>query len=362
MPRTASSSPYDFRRSLTAIADWSTANDYGTLTLLPYACVDIGSNTTRLLVADVEDGQLREVAAVREFTLLGSAAGADGSIPRAKINETAEAVAAQVATARRLGARLTTVVGTAVLRAAPNADELAHEVDRMTGFPLRVLSEAAEAELSFLGATSVSDLNGDGPVAVADVGGGSSEIAIGTPGETPMWWHSLAIGSAALAREYLASDPPPGAGVGTCRDRAAELIGALDPPAVSTALAVGGSATSLRLLAGPRLDDRSLERALHVLAHARCADVARDHEIDMRRVKLLPAGIAILAAIAGLLGVPLQVARGGPREGGILRLAAATTPDGGGLGLETPAPAPPRPSPPANRAAPRHATSRVGRA
>jgi exopolyphosphatase/guanosine-5'-triphosphate,3'-diphosphate pyrophosphatase len=102
------------------------------------------------------------------------------------------------------------------------------------------------------------------------------------------------------------------------------VIGALDPPPVQTALAVGGSATSLRLLAGPRLDDRALERALHVLAHATCADVARDHEIDIRRVKLLPAGIAILAAFAGLLGVPLQVARGGLREGVILRLAAAT--------------------------------------
>src|SRR3954471_7213620 len=307
------------------MAYWSTGSDYGTLLHLPYACVDIGSNTTRLLVADVEDGQLRELAAVREFTLLGTAAAADGTIPHAKIEETAEAVAAQVATALRLGAQLTTVVGTAVLRSAPNADELAVAVDRMTGFPLRVLSEAAEAELSFLGATSVSDLDGATPAAVAVVGGGSSEIAVGTPGEKPDWWRSLAIGSAALARECIASDPPTGEEVARCRDRAAEVIRALDPPPVSTALAVGGSATSLRLLAGPRLDDRALERALHLLAHANCADVARDHEIDVRRVKLLPAGIAILAAISGLLGVPLQVARGGLREGVILRLAAAQT-------------------------------------
>lgn len=307
------------------MAGWPTANDYGTLRHLPYACVDIGSNTTRLLVADVEDGYLRELAAVREFTLLGGAAGGDGSIPHAKIVETAEAVAAQVDTARRLGARLTTVVGTAVLRDAPNAEELASEIDRLTGFPLRVLSEAAEAELSFLGATSVSELTADGPVAVADVGGGSSEIAVGLPGQKPDWWHSLAIGSAALARECIAGDPPTGDEVARCRERAAEVVRELDPPPVSTALAVGGSATSLRLLAGPRLDDRSLERALHLLAHASCADVARDHEIDVRRVKLLPAGIAILAAIAGLLGVPLQVARGGLREGVILRLASAST-------------------------------------
>jgi exopolyphosphatase / guanosine-5'-triphosphate,3'-diphosphate pyrophosphatase len=287
--------------------------------------VDIGSNTTRLLVAEVEDGHLRELAAVREFTLLGSAAGEDGTIPHGKVVETAEAVAAQVDTARRLGARLITVVGTAVLRSAPNAGELAVEVERMTGFPLDVLPEAAEAELSFLGATSVSELDPDEAVAVADVGGGSSEIAVGTPGQNPTWWHSLAIGSAALARECIAGDPPSHGELAACRERAAEMISALEPPRVSTALAVGGSATSLRLLAGPRLDDRALERALHLLAHAPCADVARDHEIDIRRVKLLPAGIAILAAIAGLLGVPLQVARGGLREGVILRLASATT-------------------------------------
>jgi exopolyphosphatase / guanosine-5'-triphosphate,3'-diphosphate pyrophosphatase len=307
------------------MAYWSIPIDYANLLFLPFACVDIGSNTTRLLVAEVEADGMRELAAVREFTLLGSAAAADGTIPHLKMVETAEAVAAQVDTARRLGARLITIVGTAVLRTAPNAPELAAEVERMTGFPLNVLSEEAEAELSFLGATCVSDLDGAVSVAVADIGGGSSELAVGTPRERPTWWHSLAIGSAALARECLRSDPPAPEEVAHCRDRAAAVVRELDPPEVEVALAVGGSATSLRMLAGPRLDDRALERALHVLAHHSCADVARDFEIDVRRVRLLPAGIAILAAIAGLVGVPLQVARGGLREGAILRMASATS-------------------------------------
>src|SRR4051794_33427378 len=119
------------------MAYWSTGDDYGTLPLLPFACVDIGSNTTRLLVAEVEEDGLREVAAVREFTLLGSAAEEDGSIPHAKVVETAEAVAAQIDTALRLGVRLIDVVGTAVLRNAPNADELGAEVERLTGYQLQ---------------------------------------------------------------------------------------------------------------------------------------------------------------------------------------------------------------------------------
>jgi exopolyphosphatase/guanosine-5'-triphosphate,3'-diphosphate pyrophosphatase len=286
--------------------------------------VDIGSNTTRLLVADVEDGHLRELATLREFTLLGSGAAPDGSIPHPKIVETAEAAAAQVDAALRLGVRLITVVGTAVLRSAPNADELAAEIERLTGFPLRVLSEAAEAELSFLGATSVCGFDSaDGPVAVADVGGGSSELAVGTVGEKPTWWHSIGIGSAALARECISGDPPTIEEIGHCRERAARAVAALGPPPVANALAVGGSATSLLALAGERLDIGELERSLDVLAHTSCADVARDHEMDVRRVKLLPAGIAILAAISALLGVPMQVARGGLREGVVLRLASA---------------------------------------
>ena len=114
------------RSPSTSIAYWLTGPDYANLPPLPLACVDIGSNTTRLLVAEVERGALRELASVREFTLIGNVVEADGVIPSAKIVETAEAVAAQVATARRLGARLITIVGTAVLRAAPNTDGEPH--------------------------------------------------------------------------------------------------------------------------------------------------------------------------------------------------------------------------------------------
>ncbi|MFL5896205.1 MAG: hypothetical protein ACJ76Z_13980 [Thermoleophilaceae bacterium] len=311
------------RNPVTSIACWLTAPDYANLPLLPFGCVDIGSNTTRLLVAEIEDGRLRELAAVREFTLIGSAVDAEGIIPPQKIEETAEAVAAQVATALRLGAKLVNVVGTAVLRSAPNTQELADEVSRMTGYPLRVLSEEAEAELSFLGATAVSELEGEEAVAVADVGGGSSELAVGAPGHKPGWWHSLDLGSARLARLFLADDPPTPDQVAQLREHAADVVARLEPPPVERALAVGGSATSMRMLTGPTLDDNALERALHLLCHKSAADVARDHEIDIRRVRLLPAGIAILAAVSGLLRLPLHVARGGLREGVVLRLAEA---------------------------------------
>src|SRR3954453_22856906 len=115
------------------MAYWLTGADYANLPVLPLACVDIGSNTTRLLVAEVEEGQVRELAAVREFTLIGTALDAEGLIPGGKIAEPAQAGAPQVDTARRLGARLISVVCTAVLRSAPNAAALAEAVEEQTG-------------------------------------------------------------------------------------------------------------------------------------------------------------------------------------------------------------------------------------
>jgi exopolyphosphatase/guanosine-5'-triphosphate,3'-diphosphate pyrophosphatase len=204
---------------------------------------------------------------------------------------------------------------------APNAGELAQAIKDRSGCELQVLSEKDEAELSFLGATSASELDEGAVVAVADVGGGSSELAVGRPGENPSWWRSLELGSAGLAREFLAGDPPSADEMAACRERAAAMVSRLEPPDVTYALAVGGSATSMRLLTGERLDDRALERALHLLSRQSAAEIALDHEIDIRRVKLLPAGIAILAAMSAVLGMPLHVARGGLREGVILRLA-----------------------------------------
>jgi exopolyphosphatase/guanosine-5'-triphosphate,3'-diphosphate pyrophosphatase len=158
-------------------------------------------------------------------------------------------------------------------------------------------------------------------LAVIDVGGGSTEVSTGKPGEIPEWWNSLPIGSAMLALQCLKSDPPAQAEIAACREAAARAVTDLEVPKVDAALAVGGSATSLRRLAGPKLDEHALAEALATLSHLSANQVAMEHTIDVRRVRLLPAGIAILAAVTSRIGLPLQVARGGLREGALLRLA-----------------------------------------
>jgi exopolyphosphatase/guanosine-5'-triphosphate,3'-diphosphate pyrophosphatase len=88
-------------------------------------------------------------------------------------------------------------------------------------------------------------------------------------------------------------------------------------------VAVGGSAASLRRLVGTVLEPETLQRALRVLSGAPAADVAHRFGLEAERVALMPAGILILDAASQRLGKPLQIGRGGLREGVLLDLAGA---------------------------------------
>ena len=284
------------------------------------ACIDIGSNTTRLLVADVAEGSLRELATQRAFTRIGRSIDRGGSIPAEKITETADVVRAQLAVARELGAVHMVAVATAAIRHAPNRDELVDAVAEAAGVELTVLTGEEEARLSFVGATRTLLRPVEGTVAVIDVGGGSTEIAIGEPDGRMEWSDSFRIGSGFLADLYLHSDPPAVEELERVRRHVAGTFEGLGPPPAGSAVAVGGTATSLRRLVGGELAHETLERGVQVLSLTPIAEVARRFELDTERVRLLPAGILVLEAISGLLGLPLRIARGGLREGVLLEL------------------------------------------
>jgi exopolyphosphatase/guanosine-5'-triphosphate,3'-diphosphate pyrophosphatase len=278
------------------------------------ACIDIGSNTTRLLVAEAEDGQLREVLQQRAFTRLG----AKGGISPDKVSICTEAVATQLRVARECGAEHVRVVGTHAIRQAPNRDELIAAVEEATGVTIEVLSGEDEARYAFLGATHTLGHLPLGDVGVVDVGGGSTEIVIGTLADGVTWSASFRVGSGYLADHYLRSDPPALAELDRLRRHVAGVFEGLDVPRPRVAYAVGGSATSLRRLVGAVLDHESLTRGIRVLGELPSAEVAREFELHPERVKLLPAGMALLDAVSDLLGVPLRVAKGGLREGVLL--------------------------------------------
>jgi exopolyphosphatase / guanosine-5'-triphosphate,3'-diphosphate pyrophosphatase len=284
------------------------------------ACIDIGSNTTRLLVADAGNGQLRELVTQRAFTRIGKSLGSAGAIPAEKIAETAEVVATQVKVAREVGAGHIVAVATAAIRNASNRSELLAAVQDAGGMPLEVLSGEEEARLSFVGATRTMIQPIEGTVAVIDVGGGSSELAVGDPHGEMTWSATLRIGSGFLADSYLRSDPPSIDELEKVRRHVAGSLEGLEPPPADSAVAVGGTATSLRRLLGAELSHDTLERGVRVLGTTPIADVAARFELDAERVRLLPAGILVLAAMSDLLSLPLRIARGGLREGVLLEL------------------------------------------
>jgi exopolyphosphatase/guanosine-5'-triphosphate,3'-diphosphate pyrophosphatase len=288
------------------------------------ACIDIGSNTTRLLVAEPDPGRpgaLVEVAAHRAFVRL-TAAERRAGIPADKAQAIADAVAEQALTARANDVAALRVVATAALRDAPGRDLLVARLSAAAGVEVEVLSGEEEARLAFAGATASLAGDGVGTVVVADVGGGSTELAAGAPGRAPAWWASLPIGSGVLAEAHLHGDPPTAAEVAAARAAADAALAAAGCPGADVAWAVGGSATSLRRLCGERLTADTVEDALARVTAAPAADAALELDLHLERVRLLPAGLVLLAAVARAAACPLHVGCGGLREGVVLDLLA----------------------------------------
>ena len=285
------------------------------------AAIDIGSNTTRVLVAEPDDGQLQKVMEQRAYTrIVKGAKKKDGSISAGKIAEVADVVATQVRLAQELGAEAIRIVATAAIREAANGEKVAEEVSDQAGFPVEILSEHDEGRLAFLGATKGLTHPVDGEIGVVDVGGGSSEVILGSVDDGVREVRSFKIGSGALAEEFLQSDPPAPAEIRKLRDRIEDFFEGVEIDQPAQAVAVGGSATSLRRLVGAVLEYETLERAVRVLTSEPATEVARRFELDARRVEVLPSGVLLLEALSQLLGQPLQIGKGGLREGVILDL------------------------------------------
>ena len=288
--------------------------------------IDCGTNSIRLLVADVtvrDDGSrwLRDVRREMRIVRLGQGVDATGRLAPEAIERTRVALAAYTAMLVRTGAERVRMVATSATRDAANTDEFVAMVRSTLGTDPEVISGDEEARLSFIGAVGDCDPT-DGPFLVVDVGGGSTEIAVGTTHAGVSWWASFRLGSGQLAEEHLRSDPPTPTELAIMRAHAEEVFDAIDVPRPDTAVAVGGSAASLRRLVGGTVGADSMRRALGVLCEGPADAVAQRYELDPERVRLMPAGLVILAAATGCLGCELTIGNGGLREGVLLELAS----------------------------------------
>jgi len=233
----------------------------GIFDIVRVGVVDLGGNTARLLVAELGPNGLERVLAERVVLGLGAEIERTGRISKAKL-------AATGATVRRLCG------------------------------------------------------HADGVVAVCDVGGGSTEIAIGLPAASPAWCCSLDLGSLRITRRYFRHLSPRDREIEAARSAVRDALGALGPPrpAAIHALASGGTARALRKLVGARLGRDELHDALEILRRTEPRKLARRFDVPPWRAEVLAGGTVVLAEIQGLLSVPLMVADGGLREGAVLRL------------------------------------------
>ena len=287
------------------------------------AIVDVGANTLRLLVA-VPDGRLvLPVHEEKEQLGLGEEVERYGYISAGKCAEAVEVARAQTRRARRLGCERIEILVTSPGRQSANSDEFADALARGTGVPVRILSSEEEGMLAWDGAVSALE---DPPAsaAVCDVGGGSAQLVVGTLETGPAWVRSVDLGSLRLTTRLLAGpDPPSAKAVEAARLAAADAFDAVVPPVAQIGLAAGGTARALRRVVDT-LDADGLAEAVAELTKLKRAKIAKRYGVAPQRAATLLGGAILFAEAQRRLGLPLELAGGGVREGSALALFRAS--------------------------------------
>ena len=283
--------------------------------------IDVGSNTVRLLVASVAGDDVRSLREERQHLGLGEEILLHGRVRRSKLDEVREVTGEYARIARKLGVRELETVVTAPGRQGDSPARLLDAIGRATGGEVRVVSAEEEGRLAFTGAVSRAN-PGEGVVAVCDVGGGSTEVVVGTELLGPAWVRSVDLGSLRLTAALLDGDPPTAPEIDAARQTVRGGLAELAPPQPEIALATGGSARAVARVIGHAYGPRELERVVDVLASRPAAESATALGIRPDRARTLLAGALILEEVSRLLGQPFTPSRGGIREGAALRLAA----------------------------------------
>jgi exopolyphosphatase/guanosine-5'-triphosphate,3'-diphosphate pyrophosphatase len=153
--------------------------------------------------------------------------------------------------------------------------------------------------------------------AVVDVGGGSTQVMVGTE-RGPAWLRSFDVGSLRLTERLVHANPPTRKDLATVTSAVADEFEDLTPPLPISALATGGTARTLRRMVGRRrLGEKELTGVVELLATRTSEEVAADYTVPLERARVLAAGTIVLREAHRRLGVKLEVAKGGMREGAV---------------------------------------------
>jgi exopolyphosphatase/guanosine-5'-triphosphate,3'-diphosphate pyrophosphatase len=245
------------------------------------AAIDQGTNSTRLLVADVVDGNVEEVVRRSVVTRLGEGVDARHRLLPKPIARVRNVLADFRREADQLGAERTLLVATSAVRDAENGEAFLGEIEWSYGFQTRLLSGDEEAELTRRGVGAL-----DPDTLLLDVGGGSTELS------TPDSQLSLDIGSVRLTERHLRSDPPTRDELGAA---AAAVTEGLPDLEVTSAIGVAGTVGQLAALAGTEdLSLATVERLTDELAAMPLAERRQVPNLDPERAPVIVAGALIV--------------------------------------------------------------------
>jgi exopolyphosphatase/guanosine-5'-triphosphate,3'-diphosphate pyrophosphatase len=302
------------------------------------AVVDIGTNSTRLLVAEVDpSGTVAELHRESQVTRLGDRVDAGGTLSEQAIGRVFATLTDYRATIDRFGCEANLAVLTSAVRDASNGAQFTERVRTEFGLDARVLSGDEEAQLTFLGAMSDRDGCSSEPTVVIDIGGGSTEFIVGTR-HTASFHVSLQAGVLRMSERHLHSDPPaPPELQDLAADTRTIFLGGL-PPAqrapVTRAIAVAGTATSAAAIDQEldpydpaRVHGYTLLRATVELLIARLADMTEAQRrqvvgLHPDRAPTIVAGMILLNEALKAFDLDLaEVSEHDILRGGTLRLA-----------------------------------------
>ncbi len=220
------------------------------------AVVDCGTNSLRLLIADVDPGraELTDVVRRMEIVRLGQGVDKTGRLALEALARTIAMLCDYADMIAASGAQAVRMVATSATRDADNAAEFVHLVKEVLGVAPEVLTGAEEAMLSFTGATAELAAGSEpGPFLVADIGGGSTEFVLGPAGGPPAHAISVNIGCVRMTERHLRGDPPAGQEVAAA---IADIDGSLDDVAAAvpvrqarTLIGLAGSVTTVAAIA-----------------------------------------------------------------------------------------------------------------
>ncbi len=314
------------------------------------AAIDVGTNSIRLIIAEARtDGTYRVIDDEKEISRLGEGADESGNLGAEPMRRSTEAIARLKEIAEGYGVRELRVVATSAVREANNGQVMVAMVRERAGVDLEIISGDEEARLAYRSAAQAFDLRGE-PVAVVDVGGGSTEIVIAMDGVIEQAW-SLPLGAVRLTERFGPCEDSKGRQFDDMRsfikDELRECLPKLIAP-VQLVCGSGGTFTNLARISlrqmtpvrggemlpfatqGHEMQRDEVKRILRRLSRLTVRDRANVPGLSPERADIIVAGIAIVDRVMKRLRVNrMRVNDGGVRDGLLLDMAAGLVSRGG---------------------------------